>query len=349
MITSERAIKRARVLEVAVGAGAERVILTSPAAVSWYLGGARVTVPFGGDAVVTVAVTAGGDEVRCYSNEIERLIAEEAVDAAAIPVDWHSPLVPLDWSADALTLHESSLATELRSARASLLPVELDRYRSLGSDVARMVTAVAAALTPTTTEMDAAAQLAAGIVAAGAEPVVLLVAGGERTRFRHPVPTRGALGDRAILVVGARRHGLIVSLTRWITFAPVSAHQREVDARLLEVEASVFDATRPGRSIADVFADLRGAYLEHGFDNHEWQRHHQGGPTGYVGRDPRASETVTDPIVDWHAFAWNPSATAAKTEDTVVVSARGVEVLTVDDAWPTATVRGRERPISLEK
>jgi len=349
MTDTERTTKRARVLDVAARAGAERVVLTSPAAVSWYFGGARVTVPFGGDSVAAVAISASGDEVRCFSNEIERLCAEEGLDAAATPVDWYSPLVPLEWSADPHTIHESSLATELRRARAALLPVELDRYRSLGRDVARMVTGVAATLEPTTTEMDAAAHLAAGIVALGAEPVVLLVAGGERTAYRHPVPTRGALGARAILVVGARRHGLIVSLTRWVTFGPVSGGQRSVDARLLEVEASVFDATRPGRSVAEAFAALRGAYREHGFDENEWQRHHQGGPTGYVGRDPRASLTVTDPIVDGHAFAWNPSATAAKTEDTVVVSSRGVEVLTVDEAWPTVTVRGRGRPLALEK
>jgi len=349
MTTNERSIKRARVLEVAANAGAERVILTSPAAVSWYLGGARVTVPFGGDAVAAVAVTADGDEVRCFSNEIERLCAEEGVDAAAVAVDWHGSLVPVAWSADAHTLLESSLAPQLRRARAALLPVELERYRSLGRDIARMLTTVAATLTPTTTEMDAAALLAAGVVAVGAEPVVLLVAGGERTGFRHPVPTAAALGNRAILVVGARRHGLIVSLTRWVTFGPASANQRFVDARLLEVEANVFDATRPGRSIADAFADLRNAYIEQGFDADEWQRHHQGGPTGYVGRDPRASPTVTDLIVDGQAFAWNPSARAAKTEDTVIVTSSGIEVLTADDDWPTVIVRNRSRPIALEQ
>jgi hypothetical protein len=40
--------------------------------------------------------------------------------------------------------------------------------------------------------------------------------------------------------------------------------------------------------------------------------------------------------VDRQAFAWNPSIVGAKSEDTVLVSARGVEVLTATSKdWPT--------------
>ena len=49
------------------------------------------------------------------------------------------------------------------------------------------------------------------------------------------------------------------------------------------------------------------------------------------------------------AFAWNPSAPSLKSEDTIVALEDGVEVLTVDRRWPTATVDDLARPLVLER
>jgi hypothetical protein len=149
-----------------------------------------------------------------------------------------------------------------------------------------------------------------------------------------------------MLVVGARRHGLIANLTRWLGELDAS------DARLAEVEADAFAATRPGRELSAVLGDIAASYERHGFEADEWLRHHQGGPTGYAGRDPRATPTASDLVVDGQAFAWNPSAPGAKVEDTVLVSAGAeeaprIEPLTVDPSWPTAVVRGVARPLPL--
>lgn len=44
------------------------------------------------------------------------------------------------------------------------------------------------------------------------------------------------------------------------------------------------------------------------------------------------------------AMAWNPSLPGSKIEDTVLRTDEGLEVLTVDPAWPMVEVDGRERP-----
>ena len=99
----------------------------------------------------------------------------------------------------------------------------------------------------------------------------------------------------------------------------------------------------------EAFAAGIAAYGRAGFDRDEWRRHHQGGAAGYAGRDPRGTPAVTDPVQVDQAFAWNPTAAGAKVEDTVLVRADGIEVLTVDPRWPTTRVAGRDRPIELDR
>jgi Xaa-Pro aminopeptidase len=337
-MTSELAVKVDRVREVLEERGLSAVTLTSRESLAWLLGGARVTVPTNGDPVLNALITHDDVTVHAFANEVERLRGEELAGLGELQltaVPWHEPL-PAEGGAA-----EASVAAELRAARARLLPVELERYRALGRDVARAVTAVARELRPADTERHAAAALAHAVIETGAEPIVLLTAGASRLGLRHPLPTDARLGNRAMLVVGARRNGLIANLTRWVGDAGDS------DERLLQVEADAFAATRPGRTLAEVLGDIAASYATHDFAGDEWLRHHQGGPTGYAGRDPRATPAASDVVADGQAFAWNPSAPGAKVEDTVLITAGRVEVLTADPAWPTTDVNGVLRPEPL--
>ena len=319
------------------------VVLETPGVVSWYLGGARTSVPLGGDSVVAVLVGREGDEVRCHVMEAERLLAEEGI-GDAIAVDWTEPLVPESWRNDPRIAPERRLEAQLRVARASLTDIEVERYRALGAEVSRAVTSVAAATTAGDAERSIAGHLAHSLYSLGAEPVVLLVAGSARLGYRHPLPTSAPLGERAMLVVGARRHGLTVNLTRWVQF---SGPEHENEPGIRAVEAEILDATRPGAALADLLVTLRRAYPANGFDPEEWHRHHQGGPTGYLGRDPKVTPSTGGVVAERQAFSWNPSAPGVKVEDTVLATASGVELLTHDPAWPTTTVAGRPRPLTM--
>ena len=319
---------------------AEGLVLESAAVVAWYLDGARTTVPIGGASVLVVLVARDGHEIRCPVMELERLRREEGV-TEAVAVPWTEPLVPETWARDRAILREHDLDAELRAARASLTPAEVERYRTLGRDAAVAMTRVASGLRPDDTERVAAGRLAEAVYAIGAEPVVLLVAGERRLPHRHPLPTTAPLGQRAMLVLGARRHGLIVNLTRWVG-RPDPAEQQ-----LLAVEAAVLDATHAGTPLADVLVTLQRAYPANGFDGDEWRNHHQGGPTGYLGRDPKVTPDTPGLVAEHQAFAWNPSAPGLKAEDTVLTTRGGVEILTHDPAWPTIAIAGRPRPQTM--
>ncbi|MFK4789711.1 M24 family metallopeptidase [Microbacterium sp. ZW T5_56] len=341
----DRAVKQQRVLDILDGTGTGAVWLTSPAALSWYLDGSRVQVGPLGDPVLAVRISPDGDRVRVFTNEADRLIAEElpaGLDVEHVP--WHGTLV--DAAPD--DADERALAAELRAARGVLLPAETERYARLSTDAATAMTAALAAADPAESERAIAARLAAELWQRGIEPVVLLVAGEGRLPHRHPLPTAAPVGSRAMAVVCGRRHGLIANLTRWVRFRPATAAERDANTRIRDVEAAFFTASVPGRSFGEILATGATAYERAGFAADEWQRHHQGGAAGYNGRDPRATPGLDELLQDGQAFTWNPSAPGAKIEDTVLISAGRVRVLTLDPSWPTSRHEGLERPDELE-
>lgn len=336
----EHAEKRRRVLALLHAARAESVALTSQHALGWYLHGARTHVSLAAGPIVAAVVGLRGDTVHVTANEEHRLVAEElpawARDGVAVH-PWHADVVA---AAEAQALAgggapEAALADGLRAARQSLLPEEAARYRAIGHDVAALLTRELASARPDETERSLAARLTAGVVELGAEPLVVLVGGESRASDRHPLPTGARLGRRAMAVVCARRHGLILNITRWVRFGSRTAAERDADARILAVESAYLSRSRPGGSLLAAFDAGTAAYAAHGFAADEWTRHHQGGIAGYAGRDPRARPDFDIPLGADVAFAWNPTAPGCKVEDTILSTDAGFEVLSVDPAWPT--------------
>lgn len=347
----DRSVKRARVLEILAATGRDSVLLTSQSAVSWYLDGSRVGISLAGEPIAAALVTAAGDHLVTFNNEAARLAAEEIPDHVTIhEVPWYGSLTDVTaWFGPGLSpASEAELATPLRLARRSLLPGELGRFEQLCQDAAVVLTEVLSAATPHTTERALAAALAERVVGLGADPLVLLANGQSREHLRHPLPTDAALGRRAMAVVCARRDGMIANLTRWVRFDAGTPAERDAEARIADVEADIFAATTPGAAIADILAEIRVAYDRNGFGPDQWRLHHQGGPAGYAGRDPRATDAVTDTVTLNQPFTWNPSGPGVKIEDTVLVGTDGIRPLSVDPRWPTSTVNGIQRPVTLQ-
>jgi Xaa-Pro aminopeptidase len=203
----------------------------------------------------------------------------------------------------------------------------VDRYRAMAADTVAAVDAACATLTPAATETEAAGTVLGACRAAGLFAPALMVAGAARLpRHRHPVPTAAPLGARAMVVVCAERGGLYANLTRFVHFEPPDA---ELAAKLEACQgilARLRGATRPGRTLGDVFDDCRRFYAGAGAPD-GWRHHHQGGLTGYRSREVIAAPGVALEIAVGQAFAWNPSLPGAKAEETFVLTAAGPEVL----------------------
>src|SRR5205085_2402407 len=93
------------------------------------------------------------------------------------------------------------------------------------------------------------------------------------------------------------------------------------------VNAKLWAATRPGAVGSELFRIAADAYAEEGFPGEE-HLHHQGGAAGYRTRDWVAHPASAETVQTNQTFAWNPSVTGSKAEETCIASAEGVEVIT---------------------
>jgi antitoxin VapB len=244
------------------------------------------------------------------------------------------------------------LSGRVSQLRSRLTTGEGERFRKLGRLCAGAMDAAIRSLQPGMTEFEAAARLAAEALARGAVPIVNLVASDERIfAIRHPLPTGKKIERYVMLVLCGRVGGLICSLTRLVYFGRLPADLRAKAEALANVEAAFLTATIPGCTLSGVFQEGTAAYARAGYPE-EWKLHHQGGSAGYEAREVVATPDTHDPIFAGQAFAWNPSITGTKSEDTILIGEQGFEVLTEVDGWPVllGTAQGKEirRPAILE-
>ncbi len=355
---SELTEKRRRVHDLLAALDLDALVLRSPGNVAWYTGGGRSHVLALQDVgTVDLVVTAGGERVVVPRNEVDRMLSEELgeLDPDVHVVGWAEDRVAALPSGprvgfDVAPPGARDVAGDVEVLRRSLTTWEVDRYRSLGRDVAKVFTDVVSDAEPNDTERALAAALGGALLEIGADPIVLLVGGEPRiAKHRHPLPTTGRLGGLAMVVACARRDGLVAALTRLVAFGGLTPELTDSYARLLEVERAFLEATRPGRDVGSAYRSGAAAYAVHGFPADEAERHHQGGPIGYFARDYVATADTSAVVATAQAFAWNPSVPSLKVEDTVLAGSDSTEVLTVDPRWPTAIVGGLARPLVLSQ
>ena len=231
------------------------------------------------------------------------------------------------------------LSAEIASLRAQLTVEEGVRYRELGYLCAQGMREAAETVKPGMSEFEISGRLAQSVESKGVQAVVNLVATDERIfSYRHPLPSAKKLQNYAMLVLCGRKWGLICSVTRFVHFGALPAeinHKAEAVAR---IDAEMIAATRPGSTLGDIFSRANSAYAEAGFPD-EWKLHHQGGSTGYAPREVTANPASTEPVRVGQAFAWNPSITGAKSEDTILVGEGSNEIITAMADWPSIAVQ----------
>jgi hypothetical protein len=165
-----------------------------------------------------------------------------------------------------------------------------------------------------------------------------MVAADERiSDYRHPLPTGRRVEKRVQIGGNFKMRGLIVCMTRYVNFVPVSDELRRQYRETQRIDCVYMANSIPGESYQRPLLAGKAAYEEMGCGG-EFDKHHQGGPIGYAGRDYRVDFTVAGTMKNHQAFCWNPSITGTKSEDTVIVSEAGVEMISRPIIFPKASI-----------
>lgn len=313
------------------------VLLRRPANFAWYTNGADNKVdrssPVG---VASLLVTGDAEYVVADNIEASRMRDEETPGLEVAEHPWQedpSGIVrelagDVDLGADHALGDARDVSGEVAPLRYALDADAIELYRRAGAETAAAMDEAAGRVGPEMGEGDVAADLLYSCRRRGLAADVVLVAADERiASYRHPIPKEREIERRAMLVVCAQMGGLYVSLTRFVELDEPDGETRRRGEACAEILRRMREeATRPGRTLADAFADCRRFYAEAGFPE-EWRLHHQGGMAGYATREVVATPETGQEIRPGMAFAWNPSITGAKAEETFVLTEDGPEVI----------------------
>ena len=337
----------------------EGLLLRRVSSFAWVTGGAS--------SYINTAVTEGGatllitrDQHYLLTNNIEapRLQQEEEIvdqEWEWLISPWTEPQKELNkliegkkLAADVPIPNTKNVTNEVARMRSILTEIERDRFRQLGRICADAMETTLPILKPGMSEYEIAAQLGYETQKQGAQPIVNLIATDERVfRYRHPLPTEKKLEKYAMLVLCGRKWGLVSSITRLIHFGKPPTELKEKILATAQVNAALIDATRPGKTLGEIFEHGRLAYASQRFPN-EWQHHHQGGAAGYEPREFLGLPDSSDIVAEGQTYAWNPSICGAKLEDTILVEESGIEIVTLTPNLPAITIKGVRCSLALE-
>ena len=326
-----------RLAELMERQGVDAVVLRRPANFAWYTGGADSKVDHvAPEGVADLVVRRDSPLVLTSTIEAPRMRAEQTPDLEVAEYRWYEDrdaalrevVGDARVGSDLGLPNTVDLSDEIARLRYTLDADAIENLRAVGRDATAAMAEAAGGIEAGMNEHEAAALLTAACRRRGLTATVLLAAADERiAQHRHPVPVGARIERRAMLVASAERGGLYANLTQFVELdEPNPELQRrmraceEILARMRE------EAARPGRTLAEAFADCRRFYADAGYPD-EWRLHHQGGLTGYGSRELIATPAGEHVIEPNQAFAWNPSVRGAKAEETFVLTEAGPEVV----------------------
>jgi Xaa-Pro aminopeptidase len=249
---------------------------------------------------------------------------------------------------DIVTAAAQNIEGRLSRLRSTLVEEEIPRYLAFGAEIGKAFGEMMRQLTPGMTELEVARRVTATVLSLGAYPNVLLVAADRRiASYRHPVPTSAAWRERLLVACCPEREGHVVAISRLAAAGHVDADFSKRTHATAHVFGALLGATVAGATGAELFAAAANAYAANGFPNEELL-HHQGGVIACRSREwvaHPASDMVVEPP---QAFAWNPTVTGTKVEETMLLhDDNRLEVVTASPGWPSIPVDVRGQTIAV--
>lgn len=309
---------------------------------AWLTCGGRNYVGVGDVGNCGLLVTMDGLYAVTNNIEAPRMVAEEHLEELGFEMlygVWHdtgfqgrtiASIVP----SGRVGYDTGDLADAVKALRFDLTPEEIERYVSIGEDASRALEEAGMEISVGESEYEIAGRIMEKMERAGLELLSCMVAADDRiSLFRHPLPTSRKVKEKVQIGGNFRRNGLVICMTRYVYFTqPSKELLAQYEANQI-IDCTYMAACRPGASYVSALEAGKAMYSKLGYAS-EFDKHHQGGPIGYAGRDYRVDFSTPGVISDHHAFCWNPSITGTKSEDTVICTKEGVIPVTRPVLFP---------------
>lgn len=352
---NELEIKTERLVQMLNAENLGGVLLNSQHNFAWLTAGGNNGVDLSRENGVSSLLIRNDGKRFLLANQIEmpRMLAEEVSEDDYLPIEF-------DWETDkndsgfiletAQSLLEigSNLATDIffnpnfrmiegliAKCRFQLTDEEIQRFKKLSREAGDILGKIYTKIEPGQFETEIANIVKYELGKSGITSVVTLVAADERiVRFRHPIPTENIWAKQLMIAICAKRGGLIASLSRIFSYGKTPDDLLKKTESVAKVHARMMHATRPHTTAKEIFEITKNSYSEVGFPNEE-TKHHQGGACGYKTRDWVAHSNSVEQVLLNQAFAWNPTITGTKSEETFIVTENGIEIITKSPNFPT--------------
>ncbi|MDO4478800.1 MAG: M24 family metallopeptidase [Lachnospiraceae bacterium] len=343
-MTEELKVKFGRVRDLMAKEDLDAVILGRVHNFYWITGGKGDMVDRStGDAAAKIMITKDKAYAICNSSEMYRVFDEELTDGTfeLIGFKWHEDEAEVvkqyvDLSrvgSDQGCYGTRNIEALINPLRYVLTPAEEARMAEIGPVAAQILEDSVRDIMPGETEMQAAGRCAGRLVAAGFAVPVMLVASDERLlKYRHPLPTDKKIEKCAMIAICAQKYGLTISISRIVSFGPLSDEIKAKYEALLKIDSTYILNTLPGVEAREVLAKGYAAYDAAGYEA-DYHLHHQGGALGYFCRDYCTTPRHTDVVMEHQGFSWNPTIAGVKLEDTYVIKADTQDIVSYTGTW----------------
>lgn len=343
-LTAEVEIKEERIRDLMADKLLDGIIIGKNHNFAWLTAGGNNRVVNNRETGASEILITNRDKYILTNNLEEKRLREEEVfkqNFTFLSRKWHQEksldnlTSGLKLGSDLLNKEVDYVESDLAELRYSLTEFELKRYKSLGKEIAEIITEVCFNLEKGMSEQQVAGMVAKRVWEIGAYPVSLLIAADERiSKYSHPQPTAKEANNRIMISLAAQRQGLIVSLTRMVSFEALPYQLSEQLHDLYEIENGYLNGTQVGQQVNELFIEAVNKYKEFGY-NPEWEFKDHGGSLGYRVRDYLVTDECEKEIQPNQPFAWTATLPGLKLEDTVVATESGPELITTSERWPT--------------
>lgn len=356
--------KHRRVIEFLDEHDYQGLVLTRADSVAWFTSGGDLGQNLASDtATVDLFITRGSRAVLADNVQSPRVFEQELAGLGFSLKErpWHASdtrvIAELTRNKRVATDgHHPGLLSEpdrVRALRRPLTPVERERLRDLGRTLTLAVEATCRNFLPGETEADVVGHLAHRLFREGVVPVDLRVAGDDRlARYRQPVSKGVPIRTRATITAVGRRHGLCASVSRTVSFGPVPPAVEADHTVASMVDATCIYFSRPDEPVAEILRRGRRIYEKMGRP-HEWTLDYQGALIGYAPNEGWLTPDDDAILQPGQALCWSPTVGSSRSEDTIVIDARGFEVVTEAQNWPKIAVSVKgfaiDRPAILRR